>query len=276
MHLPGRAGFHAMPGALDEPPLAAVKWVGLAADNAARGLPHLFGIVILSDAGTGQPVAILDGTWITAARTAAVTAVAAKRLAREGSASIGFVACGVQAESHLTALRSLFPIKRIVACGHRRTTSEKFAAAARAGGLEAVVTDQPRDAVHGMDIVITSVPASPGFTSFLDPDWLSPGSFASAVDLGRSWLADKLRGCDRLVTDDHAQSRVVAAAGLLGWSGAYDADLGEIVTGTKPGRLSPHERIMFIHPGIALADVAVAAEVVAEARRKGIGTMLAL
>ena len=103
-----------MPGALSHPPLAMHKWVGLSDANAARDLPHLGSLVVLSDLASGMPLAVIDGTWITAARTAAVSTVAARRLARPDSKRIGFVGSGVQATGHLAALRwRLFPVAEV-------------------------------------------------------------------------------------------------------------------------------------------------------------------
>ena len=87
-----RALFLAAPGVLRSPPYAGVKWVGVA-DNRGRDLPHIAGTILLSDAATGMPVAVLDARWITGVRTAAITTVAARRLARPDSASVGFIAC---------------------------------------------------------------------------------------------------------------------------------------------------------------------------------------
>jgi ornithine cyclodeaminase/alanine dehydrogenase len=268
------ASFFSMPAALADPPVAAVKWIGLAHDNAARGLPHISGVIVLSDAVTGMPVAIMDGEWVTAARTAGMSAVAARHLARPDSRTIGFVACGVQARSHMAALAAMLPLRRIVAYGHRHATAEAFAAEARNQGFEAVVAAAPNEAVAHADIVVTSVPEQPGLEPFLDPAWLKPGAFVAAVDLGRCWHKTGLRDLDHLVTDDHGQSRAMAPSGRLVWSGEYDVDLAELVSGARPGRGNNAERAMFIFSGMALADVAVAARLYGEASRLGRGTLL--
>ncbi len=268
--------FQALAGALDEPPLAALKWVGASPANAGRGLPHINALVVLNDLATGVPVAIMDGNWITTVRAAAVTAVAARHLARPESATIGFVACGLQARSHLAALRVGFPIRRVYACARRRGTAEAFAREARREGLEAVVAGEPRRAVEASDIVVTSVPAAPGLVPFLDPAWLPPGSFASLVDLGRSWLPDGLTLIDRLVTDDHEQSRAIAAAGKLPPAIRFRADLADVVSGRQPGRRSPEERVVFIAPGVALGDLAIASLIYERARAGDVGLSLPL
>ncbi|HET6520524.1 MAG TPA: ornithine cyclodeaminase family protein [Geminicoccaceae bacterium] len=266
--------FQAMIALADEPALAATKVVGLAADNDARGLPHISALIVLSDAASGVPVALMDASWITAVRTAAMTAVAARRLARPDAAGIGFVACGVQARSHLAALRPLFALREVRAYGRRPETAKSFAAEARALGLAAEAVADPRDAVTGLDIVITSVPSAPGLVPFLNPDWLAPGSFAALVDLGRSWLPEGLGRIGRRAVDDHEQT--AQGGGKLAYRGPFDADLTELAAGLKPGRQSADERAMFIFQGLAAADLAVAALVYGRARQRGLGAALLL
>ncbi len=164
LHAPGHAGggtvFLASAGVLGEPAYGGVKWVGVA-DAQKSGLPHIAGTVLLNDAATGMPVAILDARWITGVRTAAITAVAARRLARPESARIGFVACGIQARAHLAALKLHFPLATLRAYSRRLSTAQAFAQEAGAEGLAAEAIEDPRDAVAGMDIVITSTPVVP-------------------------------------------------------------------------------------------------------------------
>jgi ornithine cyclodeaminase/alanine dehydrogenase len=131
LHAPDGALFLASAGVLGAPAYGGVKWVGVA-NVQKSGLPHIAGTVLLNDAETGMPVAILDARWITGVRTAAITAVAARRLARPGSAHIGFIACGVQARAHLAALRRHFPLATVRAYSRRQSTAQAFAEEARA------------------------------------------------------------------------------------------------------------------------------------------------
>ena len=116
---------------------AAVKWYGYIGNNARRGLPDFDPLLILSSIETGLPLAVLDGRWITAVRTAAITAAAATVLAKPDSRSVGFVACGTQAEANLLALRGRFAFERVVAYSRNRDTAERFAEKARELGLMA-------------------------------------------------------------------------------------------------------------------------------------------
>src|SRR5512137_405505 len=115
VHTRPDAFLHAMPAYIPAMRSAGIKWVGGYPDNQARGLPYITGLMILNDVETGVPFAVLDCTWITACRTAAATALAAKYLARPDSRTVGILACGVQGRSNLEALATLFPVARVFA-----------------------------------------------------------------------------------------------------------------------------------------------------------------
>jgi ornithine cyclodeaminase/alanine dehydrogenase len=271
LHAPGSALFLASPGVMEAPSYAGVKWVGVAG-NQERGLPHIAGLIVLNDAATGMPVSAMDARWITDVRTAAITAVAARRLARPDSASIGFVACGRQAHAHLAALRAHFPIARVRAFSRRLTTAEAFADHVRAQGLEAEAFEDPRAALDGMDIVITSTPVVPRTEPFLDAGWLAPGSFTGMVDLGLSWISETLPGLDQVVTDDIAQ----AGTENLAYPKPYDGEVADLVAGGLSGRPSSEARTALVFAGVGLADVAVGAALYERAAEKGIGRVLPL
>jgi ornithine cyclodeaminase/alanine dehydrogenase len=271
LHAEGRPLFLASAGMMEAPLYAGVKWVGVA-DGQRQGLPHIAGVILLSDAENGMPVALLDARWVTAVRTAAITAVAARRLARPESASIGFIACGLQARAHLAALRPHFPIARVHAYSRRLETAQTFAEEVRALGLAAEAFADPQDALEGVDIAITSTPVVPRTKPFLDAAWLAPGSFAGMVDLGFSWISESLRGLDRVVTDDTAQ----AGTENLAYPEPYDGEVMDLVSGALRGRETPDERTALVFAGIGLADVAVAAAVYERAAERQIGRVLPL
>ncbi len=272
----GSVRFLSMPAVGPGEAFAIHKWVGLSADNAARGLPHLSALIVLSDAANAMPVAILDGTWITAERTAAVTRVAAGHLARADSASLGFIGCGDQALSHLRALAAAYPLRRVAAFSRRRESAQSVVAAAHVLGLEAHVAETAEAAVKGHDLVVTSIPSHPDLKAFLALDWLDEGAFASLVDLGRSWRPGGFRTVDLLFTDDRGQSEKIVNDPSLPFHGPFQGDLADLVGSVHPGRRKPAERAIFLHPGAALSDAAIAADIVARARAAGVGTFLPL
>src|SRR6202795_3593918 len=109
------AFIHAMPASIPARKAAGMKWVGGYPDNSKRGLPYVTGLLILNDPETGVPVALMDCIWITAQRTGAATAVAAKYLARPDSTTVGILGCGVQGRSNLEALKTAFPLRKVFA-----------------------------------------------------------------------------------------------------------------------------------------------------------------
>jgi ornithine cyclodeaminase/alanine dehydrogenase len=268
--------FQAKPAVMREAGLAGMKWFGLVPSAQTSG-PTICSLIVLSDIPTGRALAVMGGNWITATRTAAMTAIAAQKLARAGSRTIGFIGCGVQAYSHLDALRLVLPgLERVTAYSRTEASAEKFAAAARKLGLEARTTRVPREAVEGLDVVITTVPEGAATLEFLDTAWLAPGAFAGAVDLGRSWKRDSLRGVEVLATDEHEQTRVLAAMGRMPFAGPYEADLAQLASGAHPGRRSDAERTMFLFSGHALADLAAAQAAYEVAQARGLGVRLPL
>ena len=256
------------------PVMAATKIVGLSPANHARGLPHIGGLIVLNDGETGMPVAVMDATWITEARTAALSLVAARRYARRDARNIGFIGCGAQAHAHLSVFSEVFPLATVTAYSRGRPSAEALAARAYAMGLEAQIADAPRTAVSGQDIVISSVPDSPGLVPFLNADWLSPGSFAALVDLGRSWRPEGFEAFEYRLVDDRAQAEASRAYRKLTPDGPYDADLVELACDPALVRQSERARAVFTFQGMALADLAAAALVAATAAEAGIGMLL--
>lgn len=256
---------------------AGLKWVAGYPENPARGLPYVSGLLILNDVETGLPTAVMDATWITAQRTGAATALAARYLARPDSSTAAILACGVQGRSNLTALACELPLRRVLAYDTSRDACERYASEmSRALGLEVVAVSEPREAVAQADVVVTSGPIQKRPKPTIGKDWLRPGAFASAVDYDSYWSGDALAQLDRLATDDLAQFRYYRDLGYFQATPTPDADLGELVTGRKKGRQSPGERTMAMNLGLALDDMAVAPEVLKRAIEAGLGTWLPL
>ena len=266
---PGDGRFSlALLSAAREPSLSVLKTVGLSPENASRGLPHIGGVVVVHDGESGMPVAILDAERITAVRTAAISLVAARRLAHAESRSVGFIGCGVQAASHLDALASELPIERVVAYSRRRESAEALCAYARAAGIVGRATDDAGDAISGVDIVVSSIPDQPGFRPFLDASRLRPGAFAIGVDLGRSWVPETFSAFDRVVVDSlprHAATPFVTSAPV-------DADLVTLIDESR--RPDHGARTAFMFRGISLGDLAAASICLERARARDVGLML--
>lgn len=243
--------------AADDPGLTVVKSVMVSPRNPARGLSGINGAIMLLDSETGLLRAVMGANWVTAVRTAGLSAVVARRMADPKSSSVAFVGCGVQARSHLDAFAELFPLKEIRAFGRGRANVERLCAAAREKGLAARVCETAREALEGADLVVSSVTLSYEVEPFLDARWLEPGAFAAITDLALPWLPEGMAAFDRVVIDDREQEaasdKPMVAPELI------SADLSELVVGKSDMARAPGERSAFIFRGMAVGDFAVAA-----------------
>ena len=240
-----------------ERPLYSLKTVAVMPDNPSRGLDAHQGTVTLFDGATGQTLAVMNASPVTAIRTAAVTAVATRRLAREDAKVLAVVGSGVQARSHLQALPGFGEV--------RITSRTREHAEALASEFGAGVADSIEEALDGADVVaFTTNSPEP----ILRREWLKEGAHVNAVGMGRELDDDTLahgkpvrrpagvgggRGEDRSVLDRHAE-------------------LGELLTGSAQGRSSAGELTVFRSLGIAAEDLFAAEYVVRRARETGTGT----
>ncbi len=277
IHTMPDAFIHAMPAFIPELKSAGIKWVSGYPENQARGLPYITGLLILNDVETGIPYSVMDCAWITAYRTGAASALAAKYLARKESKIAGILACGVQGRTNLEALNVLFPLERAYAYDIHPDRQERYVSEmSKKLGIEVVGVTEPRQAVVKSELVVTSGPILKHPTPSIAKDWLQPGAFGSAVDFDSYWKADALAQMDRISTDDHAQFEYYKSVGYFQTTPTPYADLGEIVAGLKPGRQNPQERTLAMNLGLAMDDMAVAPEIYRRAKDMGIGTWLSL
>jgi ornithine cyclodeaminase/alanine dehydrogenase len=277
VHSQPDAFIHAMPAYIPALRAIGVKWVSGYPGNAGRGLPYIGGLLVLNDPDTGLPLAVMDCTWITAKRTGAATALAAKHLARPGSEVLGVLGCGVQGRSNLEALLVLFPIRRVVAYDVVPEALERYAAeVAEAWGVEVVRAGQPRQAVEGCDIVVTAGPILRTPHSTIKSGWLQPGAFASSVDYDSYWDRPALREVDKFCTDDVPQFQQYQRLGYFQDVPPIYATVGELAAGMKPGRQNSQERNVACNLGLALVDMATASVVYRRAVQRGLGSWLAL
>lgn len=271
------AFIHAMPAYLAGVGAAGLKWVSGFPQNQARGLPYIAGLFVLNDVGTGFPLAVMDCTWITGARTGAATAVAAKHLARPDARTAGIVACGVQGRTNLEALACIFPLTRANAYDLVPERARAYASEMSARlDLEVVPVSTPEAAVRGMDLVVTSGPILKHPSPTIPAGWLAPGAFASPVDFDSYWTPEALAEVDLLATDDRDQMAYYRTVGYFARTPEPYADLGEIVTGRRPGRTSADQRTMSMNLGLAIEDVATARILYERAVAAGAGVELPL
>lgn len=241
--------------ATDNPSLLAVKTVVLNPRNPEKGLPQINGLVTMLDSSSGLPVAILDGNWITAVRTAGLSATAAKYMARKGSSVAAFIGCGVQAKSHLNAFSDLFPLKEIRLIGRGQSNVNSLCEEAEKLSLSAVVCRSGEEAVTGADLVVSSVTYSPNFVPFIDAGWLKPGSFAAITDLAAPWKKESFALLDQIAIDDLEQE--AALPNKLLSPEFVTGDLSGLVTRQFKGRNRDNDRNAFIFRGHAMGDLAL-------------------
>jgi ornithine cyclodeaminase/alanine dehydrogenase-like protein (mu-crystallin family) len=273
----GAAGFMGLMPAWrgGEEPVFALKALCLMPGNPARGLDTHQGTVTLFDGTTGAPTAILDASAITAVRTAAVSAVATRTLAREDARVLAILGSGVQGRAHLVALTGVRKFEEIRV--YSPTEAHARALAAAGDGL-ARVMNSAEDAVRGADVVVTATTAR---EPVLRRDWLEPGAHVNAVGASmpsvRELDVDTVAAC-ALFCDSRESLRNEAGEYLLALEqGAIPGEnhvrgeLGEVLAGSAPGRLDAGELTVFRSLGLAVEDLAAAQCAVTRARRIGIG-----
>jgi len=272
--------IHAMPALIGAMGAAGVKWVSGFPSNPAKGLPYISGLLILNDPETGLPTAVMDATWITAMRTGAATAVAAKVLARPGAAVLGIVGCGVQGRTNLEALAVAVPTLREVRAYDLhpdRAAAYLREMTARYPRLALRIVGTPREAVGGCDIVVTAGPILSRPQPVIEAAWLAEGALGVPLDYDSYFKPEALAAADRFYTDDTGQLLHTRAGGIYFQQvPEVYADLGQVAAGLKDGRRAPGERLLCMTLGIALEDMATAPLVLERAVARGLGTRLPL
>jgi alanine dehydrogenase len=273
-------GFHVKAGILArERPYFAAKVNANFPHNGARfGLPTIQGAVLLFDAVDGRLLAIMDSMAITALRTAAASAVAAKYLARPSSRSVLVCGCGGQALEQLRALACVVKPAQVRAYDIGAQKAKAFAARAeKALDIPVEVATDVAAAARSSDIIVTCTTAK---RFFISRDMVRPGVFIAAVGADnedKQEIEPALLAASKVVTDVTEQALRIGDlhhAALAGVMGAHDvhAELGDVVAGRKAGREDDEEITIFDSTGTGLQDVAAAIAVYRRAMAGGGGT----
>ena len=258
-----------------------MKWIASFPANRQRGLPRASALVILNSPETGLPLAIMDGTLISAMRTGAVTGLGARFLAPAAAQVAGVVGAGVQAHTQILGLWTALPGLRTIRVVNRcRAHAEALAAECRArwqAPVEAVETIPAALAEADVALTITTAEAPIIFARDI-----KPGALTIQLS-GHECEFEVLAQCQKLVVDDWETVKhrgimtpaLMHQAGLLPDHRIY-AGLGELIAGSKPGRTDDRERIHFAHMGMGVDDVALAAAIYRTACTLGLGQPLRL
>ncbi len=276
--------FHIKSARLTEDPFyVAVKVNGNFPDNRQRaGMPTIQGAITLCDGKTGFPLAILDSTEVTAQRTAAATAVAAKHLAKSDSNVATVIGCGIQGRMQLQALLHVLPLTRVYAFDIDTMLCKEFAEEMTA--RTAVPVTALRDFVEGTQASQVIVTCTSSRAGFLQERQVQSGVFIAAVgadNYDKQELDPDLMQASKVVVDILEQCAQIGELHHALTSGRMErsqvsADLGDVVSGTKVCRTSPEDIIIFDSTGSAIQDVAAAGMIYERAREEGLGLPVVL
>jgi alanine dehydrogenase len=276
----------AMPGFVPSAAVLMAKLVSLFPRNAGTGLPTHQAVIVGFDRDTGEPVAVLDGTAITAIRTGACSALSARLLARPDAAVLAVLGTGVQARSHARAMCRVRPIREIRIAG--RDPAKATALATELAddlGVEVVAVASYPEALNGATVACAT-------THAIDPvvrrEWLTPGGHITSVGYnpaGRE--VDDATIAEALICVESRQAVLApfpaGSNDLLepirrGVITAADvhAELGELIMGIRPGRETPEQLTLYKSVGVAVQDAAATALVIAAARTQGVGAQITL
>ncbi len=278
LHVPG-GGFHVKAAQLRTATrsyFAAKLNANFPANPTTNGLPTIQGLAVLSDAVTGEPLAVMDSIALTVLRTGAATAVAARHLALPGPADVAIAGCGEQGRVSIRALARVRPLRRI-----RLWDIDPARATALKAELDTELTcpcEVVADFASAARVSTVVVTCTPSHSPLLGPD-VGPGTFIAAVGADnpeKHEIAPALMARAVVVADITDQCAAIGdlhhaiVAGLMTRADVR-AELGEVIAGTKPGRFSDQDTVVFDSTGTALQDVAVAALAFERAVARGLG-----
>ncbi len=258
--------------------LFSLKFITLFGNNRERGLPMIQALIILADGVTGEHVAVLDGSSITALRTGAVAGLATELLANPDAAALSIFGAGVQGRTQLRAVCCVRPITRAVVFDASPAAAEQFAVEMSDElGLPVEVAESAEAAVRGADVICTVTTSS---TPLFQDEWLKPGVHINALGVYKPELAEipAATVCRARVVVDRLESALEEAGDLLGplRAGLIDqshfaTELGAVLLGQAAGRRKAQEITLFKSVGVAVQDLCAAARALENAKKLGLG-----
>ena len=280
--LPDRSGLLGlMPGYLGDPRSFGLKVVTVFQRNHDVGRPSHQGVVMLFDVESGAPLGLFDAGAITAIRTAAASGAATRVLARADAGDLALMGSGVQARTHLEAMRCVRPLRRVRVWSRDYAHAREFAEReAQRAGIPIEVTRSAEAAVKGADLICTTTAAS---EPILQGEWLSPGAHVNAV--GSSFATHRELDATavkraRLYTDCRESASNEAGDFLIAKrEGAFGdehllGELGEVLLGRVPGRRSPDDITLYKSLGVAVEDLAAASFLLQRAAETNCGSLI--
>lgn len=267
--------LHAMPGYLERLDSVGLKLVSYYPGNSARGCDTINAMMMLNDAATGQPLAIMDANWITAYRTATISALSCKLLCGPPPTTLGLIGYGVQASSHLDLLLNCFELDEVQIWGRNPERCERFARQMndqhRSVQIKAVT--RAEDAIRDKDLVVSVTPIGVTPVQQLRYDWLKPGAVLCPVEFDSAWDKKTFQQADLLVTDDIDQFDQYRLKGFFKDIPTPAYDLAALTGPEAPSRQSDTIAVA-VNLGVGIMDIAFAHELYQQALAKEIGTHL--
>lgn len=266
------AFIHAMPAYVSDTDAVGLKWVAGYPSNQPLGIPYIHGLVVLSEAETGRPLAVMDASWITELRTAAASILGIRALAERPVESIGIIGCGRQGHAHLELAEQVFPTLRRVALFDRHPDRADALAAAHPK-LEVRVASAAEEIAPAADVIVSTAAIVRHPERPLRREHLADATVACAVDFDATLSEDLFAGAGMFVVDDIAQYRYYRQQGYFAGYPPEATELAEVLAAeaARPSGLT-----VYVPLGIALEDVAVAAEINRRAADADLGEKLPL
>ena len=259
---------------------AGIKWLSGCATNRDKGLPRFTGFVIINDMETGAPVCIMDATYVTAMRTAAVSGLALRYLANQDSETAGVYGCGMEGRTNLEAALCECPgIRKVYAWAPRAVTVDAYVKemSERFPEVSIEACRDPEKVMREADIFLGSSPVTHGDEfKLVKADWLKPGLTAVPVNAESHFYDEAVEQFDKIYIDDTAMYDLCRSIGHYRTLRETPPELSALVTGRAPGRERKEERIITFTEGIGLNDVACGEKIFLLAMEKKLGTMLPL
>jgi alanine dehydrogenase len=255
--------------------MAGTKIVNVHPLNNLKGLPTVMAVIVLNDPKTGMPLAVLDGTYITALRTGASGALATDLLARKDAKTLGVVGAGMQAITQIMATVRVRKIKRILVYDLLKEKVKKLSQVLKKEGIQIEEAKNIKE-VSQVDILTTITPSR---KPIVKKEWIKPGTHINAIGAdakGKEELDPEILKNAKIVIDCFKQAshsgeiNVPLAKGIIKKENIH-GEIGEIVSGKKPGRENEDEITIFDSTGLAIQDLYTATLVYKEAKRKKIG-----
>ncbi len=278
---PTKAYFGLMPASVPSPASLGAKLVTVFGENHKQGLPSHLATILLLDPETGSLIALMDGRYITEARTAAVSAVSARFLANAKASTLGIIGTGVQARSHLEALQQVRQLKEVRVWSPRQQSRDQFVDDMSPHfPIPITACASAEAAVNGADLIVL---ATSSRTPVVEEAWIANGAHVMSVGACRPdqrEMAPALVKRGRLYVDSRAAAVVESGDVVMNIAdGLFDqthvrGEIGELVLGRVPGRGSDADVTIFKSLGMAVEDVIAARLAYTEAARAGLGQML--